>query len=416
MVDNNKKVNDIIRDIRLFPGFIKGQETRVGFLKKIKKILNENNIDFWLSYGTLIGCMRHNGIIPWDDDIDICMDRKDIHRFFSIKWGNHNIQIERPYEGNVVLHYVKDVNNPNQYNLDLFIVPVGLENDEGGYYRHLEELKKDEIYPIKKLLFEEEEFPVPNNPHDFFKRRYFGMDVLNICSVWNRTVNNLYTKDFNHNKFKIDVKDLDYSLWGSLKNKHYWEDFYKNNEVPLENSSFSSFVDSYILDNKKIESILDIGCGNGRDSEYFSKKYNVAGIDLNPPVRNSSVKYLKKSVIDEIEEKYDVYYMRFIVHSITEIELDILLNNILNKMYDHSLIFIETRSIKGIGEGDKFESNFKSSIGENHFRLHYSIYYLTNKIKNIGFDIIYETEDNNLAIFKDDNPYVIRIICKKIIL
>lgn len=47
----------------------------------IDKICRENNICYWLDSGTLIGAARHGGFIPWDDDVDICMPRKDLLKF-----------------------------------------------------------------------------------------------------------------------------------------------------------------------------------------------------------------------------------------------------------------------------------------------------------------------------------------------
>lgn len=47
------------------------EKTTVSALKEIKKILDENNIDSWLSCGTLLGAIREKRIIPWDYDIDL---------------------------------------------------------------------------------------------------------------------------------------------------------------------------------------------------------------------------------------------------------------------------------------------------------------------------------------------------------
>ena len=53
-------------------------------MKVIDQICQDNNIDYWIDAGTLLGAKRHGGFIPWDDDCDICMMRKDYNRFIGL--------------------------------------------------------------------------------------------------------------------------------------------------------------------------------------------------------------------------------------------------------------------------------------------------------------------------------------------
>jgi lipopolysaccharide cholinephosphotransferase len=62
----------------------KAQMRMVEILVEVDKICRKHNITYWLDGGTCLGAVRHGGFIPWDDDLDIALLRKDYLRLCKI--------------------------------------------------------------------------------------------------------------------------------------------------------------------------------------------------------------------------------------------------------------------------------------------------------------------------------------------
>lgn len=60
------------------------QKIELEILVDIDRFCREHQIRYFLGEGTLLGAIRHNGFIPWDDDVDIIMMREDYNRFLKL--------------------------------------------------------------------------------------------------------------------------------------------------------------------------------------------------------------------------------------------------------------------------------------------------------------------------------------------
>lgn len=191
-------------------------------------------------------------------------------------------------------------------------------------------------------------------------------------------------------------------------NKEYWEKFYSNNRVTSKETLFARKILDYIKENDlKDNKLLDIACGNGRDASYFHENgIDTTGIDLSIDVESPNFKFFKANLLEFDYNFFDLLYLRFVVHSLTENELDDLLEKISG--FEGKHIFIETRSTKGITDEEKSETFFKSSIGEKHFRMLYSHDYLYDKLSS-KFSVINSSE-GKFSKFGSDDPFCLRYI------
>lgn len=76
------------------------QKVSLSILKHIHVFCVKNDIRYSLGYGSLIGAIRHNGFIPWDDDADIFMPRPDYDKFVQLYQDSDEFSLLAPERGN----------------------------------------------------------------------------------------------------------------------------------------------------------------------------------------------------------------------------------------------------------------------------------------------------------------------------
>ena len=207
--------------------------------------------------------------------------------------------------------------------------------------------------------------------------------------------------------------------------KRYWDEYYKKHGLDQgiqDESTFAFFCQENFFKYKQ-KKILELGSGNGRDARFFARSnHNIVAIDqshngviIHTNTYYDKINYEKNDFVKMEYNKFeniDVVYSRFTLHAIQLEEENIVLNKVFNLLNEGGMFMIEARSTKDslCGVGKPLENN---AYFTDHYRRFINSDKFIKKITEIGFNLLYFIEENNLSIYKDDNPYLIRVILEK---
>jgi hypothetical protein len=385
-------------------------------LKELDLIFRDLGVEYWLSNGTLLGLYRDNDLISGDSNTDISVNVKTISKDMFQRINEANFTLVR-FFGKLQDGFMVEIAK-NDVKTNLFFFYKEKQKWYHSVYVDIdgiESLKYDYVYEpfeLTEATYNGNKFFIPAQTEDVLKQQY-GPNWQTPDKNWSITEspnNAVKTEE----RFKFSESESDFNSLMNFENKSYWDDFYKSNTDLKKESDFARFVLSDLkkrYDDFGAIKMVDLGCGNLRDTKYFHNDgIDIEGVDLSSNQNDSAIKTYNKSVLDIGLKGYNVFYARFFIHSIKEDILDQLLSKIRNEA-SNFIFYIETRSSKNITDDKKSITFFKSAIGDKHYRYLYSKSYLEEKLKPL-FNLEYLIEDKDLAIYKEENPYCLRVILK----
>lgn len=144
----------------------------IEMLDKLDNIFSSNDITYYLAYGTLLGAVRHQGFIPWDDDIDLLIPRKDFIRLI------HLFEEQKEHFNNLHLEIVEYGPNKKDYYKRFKIADTRTVMEEYGENRSAVFI---DIFPLDCF---------PNKPLKTLKKlRKKILMIDNLCSLCNAKIN-----------------------------------------------------------------------------------------------------------------------------------------------------------------------------------------------------------------------------------
>ena len=221
-------------------------------LEDFIKVCNKYDLSYFAVYGTAIGAVRHQGFIPWDDDIDVGMLRKDYDRFLDIfpkelgdKYNLQTPEIDENYACTVThiqrkgTKFISEVTQNMKCEQCIFMDIFPFDYVASEKKAQLKQGRNANFWG--KMLF------LSGNADPVIEYRGIKGEIMScICrmvhyalKIFHITPKQLYRKyitvatNYNHKKESEYVTSFDYM--GCLKDKIKAKEIYPLQEVPFEN-------------------------------------------------------------------------------------------------------------------------------------------------------------------------------------
>jgi len=203
------------------------------------------------------------------------------------------------------------------------------------------------------------------------------------------------------------------------KDLEYWNGYYGKGLAPEPPSGFAKFALGYM---HKGRELIDLGCGNGRDSVYFcrhgikvtavdSSKEAIEFFESSMPITAVCDDFLK--TIAWYHAEFDYCYARWSIHAINQSQQDELLPGVFQALKKGGLFFSESRTISDVKYGQGRPLGEHEYFIDKHYRRFLDPQTFLEQLAEVGFEIVYSEESDSFSVMESDAPALIRVIAKK---